>query len=141
MDELQELRKQIEARDYDAAIAIVNELEEMSREDKINKIFSFSLILWQHLIKREAEGRTTNSWEASIKEAATQIQRINTRRRVGSTYLSDEGLHENLKEALPLALAKAAAEAFGGALDVPTLEAKVNQSSLLDAALQTISTT
>lgn len=38
MEELAELRKQIEAGHYADALAIVDELEEMSRSDKINRI-------------------------------------------------------------------------------------------------------
>ena len=138
MDELLELRKQLEAHDYEAAISIVNDLEEMSREDKINKIFSFSTLLLQHIIKREAEGRTTNSWEASIKEASVQIKRVNTRRKAGGSYLSEPELRENLREAFPVALAKAAAEAFGSALSERELLSKIDQDHLISVALQTI---
>ncbi len=45
MNELQELREKIEAQDYQGALAIVRELEEMSVEDKLNKIYSYMVIL------------------------------------------------------------------------------------------------
>ena len=138
MDELVELRKQLEAHNYEAALSIVNDLEEMSREDKINKIFSFSTLLLQHVIKKEAEGRTTNSWEASIKEASVQIKRINTRRKARGSYLSEDELEETLREALPVALAKAAAEAFGGALSEQELVGKIDHDRIITVALQTI---
>jgi len=41
MDELIELRERIENQDYQAALEIVDELEEMSKEDKLNKIHSY----------------------------------------------------------------------------------------------------
>jgi len=42
-------------------------MTEMSKDDKLNKIFSFSImILIIHLIKQQAEKRTTRSWEVSI---------------------------------------------------------------------------
>ncbi len=40
MEELIELRESIEKHDFVAALKIVDELEEMSVEDKLNKIFS-----------------------------------------------------------------------------------------------------
>lgn len=138
MDELVELRKQLETHNYEAALSIVNDLEEMSREDKINKIFSFATLLLQHIIKKEAEGRTTNSWEASIKEASVQMKRTNTRRKAGGTYLSDDELAEILQEAYPVALAKAAAEAFGGALSEQELSGKVSQESVIGIALKMV---
>lgn len=46
MFELQELRKKIEAQDYQGALKIVDELEEMSVEDKLNKIESYMVILY-----------------------------------------------------------------------------------------------
>ncbi len=51
MNELQELRERIENQDYQGALKIVSELEEMSVEDKLNKIYSYMVIL---LIKTKA---------------------------------------------------------------------------------------
>ncbi len=136
MEELLTLRQHLEARNYEAALAIVNELEEMSKEDKINKIFSFSIILLQHIINKKAENRTTNSWEASIKEASIQIKRINARRKAGGVYFSDTELRESLEEAFPIAIAKAASEAFGGALDEKALMKKINKKALLSETFQ-----
>ena len=39
MNELQTLREKIEQQDYQGALLIVNELEEMSVDDKLNKIY------------------------------------------------------------------------------------------------------
>ncbi len=139
MEELLTLREHLEARNYEAALAIVNELEEMSREDKINKIFSFSIILLQHIIKKKAENRITSSWEASIKEASIQIKRINSRRKAGGNYLTEAELRESLEEAFPVALAKAASEAFGGAMVEKELLKKINKKAILKEALKIIS--
>lgn len=51
MNELQELREKIKQQDYQGALLLVNELEEMSVEDKLNKIYSYMVILLVHLIK------------------------------------------------------------------------------------------
>jgi hypothetical protein len=49
----------------------------MSREDKIYKIRSFIKILLIHLIKQEAQKRTTRSWDISIRNAVREINYIN----------------------------------------------------------------
>ncbi|MEO1672712.1 MAG: hypothetical protein AAFR77_18360, partial [Cyanobacteria bacterium J06631_2] len=44
MEELLTLRKYIEAKNYLKALELVGELEEMSKEDKLNKIYSYAVI-------------------------------------------------------------------------------------------------
>lgn len=61
MDELLQLRSYLEQHQYEDALLLVEEMEEMSRADKINKIYSFTKILLLHLIKQAAEQRTTRS--------------------------------------------------------------------------------
>ncbi len=80
MEELITLRKYIEEKDYIKALEIVGELEEMSKEDKLNKIYSYAVILLVHLIKQEAEKRTTRSWDVSINNSVREIKRTNKRR-------------------------------------------------------------
>ena len=80
MYELEELRKKIAQQDYVGAMQIVDELEEMTKEDKLNKIYSYMVILLLHLIKQEAESRTTSSWERSIMNSVDNINRVNKRR-------------------------------------------------------------
>ncbi|MFN7659919.1 MAG: DUF29 family protein, partial [Dolichospermum sp.] len=67
MEELLTLRELLLKGDMTGALAIVDELEEMSRDDKINNIRSYAVILLIHLIKQKAENRTTKSWELSIR--------------------------------------------------------------------------
>ena len=51
MEELLALRRYIELQRYTEALDLLAEMEEMSREDKVNKIYSFAEILLLHLIK------------------------------------------------------------------------------------------
>jgi hypothetical protein len=44
MEELIELRQYIEAKNYDKALELVADLEEMSKEDKLNKIYSYGVL-------------------------------------------------------------------------------------------------
>ncbi|MCU0468961.1 MAG: hypothetical protein MUF58_10185 [Arcicella sp.] len=41
MEELEALRKMVEQHDYTAALALIDEMDEMAKDDKIVKIESF----------------------------------------------------------------------------------------------------
>jgi hypothetical protein len=75
---------------------------------------SYAKILLLHLIKRQAEKRTTRFWDLSIENSIDEIQKTNRRRKAGGTYLSSEELREALTDAYRIALARAAVEAFEG---------------------------
>ncbi|MEL6580553.1 MAG: DUF29 family protein [Cyanobacteria bacterium J06621_12] len=117
MEELIHLRESIEKKDFVTALQIVDDLEEMSVEDKLNKIFSYMVVLLLHLIKEDAEKRLTKSWKLSINNSVKQINRTNKRRKSGGHYAKQEDLVEIVNDAFELALEGAAIEAFGGAYD------------------------
>ena len=114
MEELLELRKSITSGDYAKALEIVDELEAMSKEDKLEKIYSYAIILLLHLIKQEAEKRTTKSWDVSIKNSVERINRTNKRRKSGGYYAKKEELQEIIDDAINSALRNASLEAFEG---------------------------
>jgi Domain of unknown function DUF29 len=138
MEELLELRQSIEEGRYTHALFIVDELTEMAKEDKINKIGSFMVILLLHLIKSHAEGKMTSSWERSMRVAIDQIQQTNERRSSGTMYLSVEELSERLENRFPLALREAAAEAFGGVYSHKQLAAMIDPEVVRKQALDYI---
>ena len=135
MEELIELRKSITSGDYSKALEIVDELEEMSLEDKLNKIYSYTVILLLHLIKQEAEGKTTRSWSNSILNSAEQINRINKRRKSGGYYAQAEVLQEIIDDAFPRALRNAALEAFSGAYQEEELLKMISIADIKQKAL------
>ena len=138
MDELVELRTLLETGRIEEALLLVDELEEMSREDKINKMSSYMRILLIHLIKQQAEQRRTRSWEVSIKEALRQINRTNSRRKAAGVYLSREELQSELEDVYDLALERAALEAFGGVYSVEDIATRVSRAQVLEEALRHI---
>ena len=138
MDELVELRTLLETGRIEEALLLVDELEEMSREDKMNKISSYMRILLIHLIKQQAEQRRTRSWEVSIKEALRQINRTNSRRKAAGVYLSREELRSELEDVYDLALERAALEAFGGVYAVEDIATRVSRAQVLEEALRHI---
>jgi hypothetical protein len=117
MEELIELRSLVQRGELESALMLIDELEEMSKDDKINKIYSYVVILLLHLIKQAAEKRSTSSWEVSIRNSVISIQRTNKRRKAGGNYLSDREITEILEDAYDRALDNARLEAFGGAYD------------------------
>ncbi|MGE3539926.1 MAG: DUF29 family protein [Candidatus Tectimicrobiota bacterium] len=134
MEELVELRRCIEQQRYSEALDLLAEMEEMSREDKLNKIYSFTEILLLHLIKQAAEQRTTRSWDLSIRHAARQIARVNKRHKAGGTYIDASELHDILSEAYQPALERAALEAFEGRYDDAELGRKVDRDGIVRQA-------
>jgi hypothetical protein len=138
MEELSLLRNYIEQQRYPEALNLIAELEEMSREDKINKIYSFAEILLIHLIKQEAEKRTTRSWELSIRNAVRQIGRVNRRLGSGGRYLDESELRGIISDAYQPALERAALEAFEGRYDDQELGQKVDRAILEHKAFSLI---
>lgn len=138
MEELLELRHYIEQQRYTEALNLITEIEDMSREDKINKIYNFAEVLLLHLIKQEAEKRTTRSWELSIRNALRHIARINQRRKSGGRYLDESELCEIITEAYQPALECAALEAFEGCYDDQEVGQKVNRTAIEQKALALI---
>jgi len=138
MEELLELRRYIEQQRYTEALDLLAEMEEMSREDKLNKIYSFAEILLLHLIKQGVEQRTTRSWELSMRNAARHIARVNKRYKSHGTYLSASELRAVLTEAYQPALERAALEAFEGRYDDVELSQKVDRAIIEQKALELI---
>ena len=84
VDEYQDLHDLIVAGKYPEALTLLGELDEMSREDKFDKIGSFMDVLLIHLIKRAEDPRSTRPWEVSIQNAVDRIRRTNRNRNTRS---------------------------------------------------------
>jgi hypothetical protein len=141
MEEILTLKSLLLQGNIAAALAIVEELEEMSRDDKVNNIRSYAKILLLHLIKQQAENRTTRSWDVSIRNCVREIQIKNKRRKAGGYYLTSEELRSVLEEAYPAALDAASLEVDEGYYTPEELEAKINCEEILNNALTLISST
>ncbi|WP_377475336.1 MAG: DUF29 family protein [Microcoleus anatoxicus] len=138
MEELMELKELLHRGKVAEALVLVAELEEMSKSDKLNKIFSYGIIVLLHLIKKVAENRTTKSWETSIFNSVKQIQRTNKRHKAKGTYLTEEELVETLEDAYESALKSAALEAFEGIYDVEEIAKMVNRDDIMKMAIALI---
>lgn len=135
MEELLTLKDLLLKGDVPAALAIVEELEEMSRDDKISTIGSYAIILLLHLIKQQVENRSTASWEVSIRNSIRAIQKKNKRRKAGGYYLTSEELRIALEEAYPDAIDRATLEVEEGRYLPEELEQLVNRLEIVNRAM------
>ncbi|NMF65055.1 hypothetical protein DP113_25915 [Brasilonema octagenarum UFV-E1] len=138
MEELLELKDLLLKGDVPGALVIVEELEEMSRNDIIKTIRSYAIILLLHLIKQQAENRTTRSWDVSIRNSVREIQRENKRRKAGGFYLTPEELVETLQEAYLNAIDEATLEVEEGRYQPEELEQLVDREKIINSALNLI---
>jgi Domain of unknown function DUF29 len=141
MEELWELRRYVEAGDVDTALALLDEMEELSRDDKITRIRSYMKVLLTPLIKQAVEKRSSRSWDVSIRNALDEIATHNKRRKAGGWYLTRDALVETLREAYELALDRAALDAFGGAYSAADIRAMHDPAALLQEVMQLIAQT
>jgi len=138
MEELLQIRELLLDGNNHDALLLVEELTDMSKEDKLNKVFSFSVILLLHLIKRSAEKRTTRSWDNSIFNAVKQIQRTNKRRSSGGYYLTHSELQETLEDAYQLALNQGAIEIFEGKYEADEIANMVERFEIIKQGMELI---
>ncbi|MBF0225725.1 MAG: DUF29 family protein [Desulfobacterales bacterium] len=138
MEELYEIRKYIEEGNYNDALSVLGEMEEMSRDDKINKIGSFLEVLILHIIKKQAEKRSTKSWERSIFNSIQQIYSINKRRKSGGYYLSINEISNIIDEVYDRALTNASYEAFEGDYSSLELSKMFDEKKVKDETIELI---
>jgi len=140
MEELAQLRQLLVAGNTIDAIALIDELEEMSKKAIIRNIESYLVLLLAHLIKHQAEQRMTNSWLASIVNAVVGIKKLNLRDKK-SYYIKEEDWDIYLEEAIELASLEAAKEAFGGIYFVEQLAARFDRDLVMKTGLQLLQLT
>ncbi|MFS8119764.1 MAG: DUF29 family protein [Microcoleus sp.] len=138
MEELLTLKSLLLKGDIPGSLAIVEELEEMSRKDIIKTIRSYAVILLLHLIKQQAENRTTRSWDVSIRNSVLEIQEENERPRGAGFYLPLEELRIVVEAAYRQAINKASLEVEEGRYEPRELSQLVNQDEIIDRAMALI---
>ena len=139
MEEIIELKQSIISQDWEKSLAIIEELEEMGRQDKINNLQSFLVILLVHLIKIQFEKRVTKSWRNSIINSLLEIQKRNHLGKK-SHYIKQNNWTDSFNEALPRALIKASQEIFNG-IDLDDLIDSLDQEMLKDTTFKLINET
>lgn len=138
MEELLSLKDLLVKGDVQGALLIVEELTEISRNDIIKTIRSYAVIVLLHLIKQQAENRTTRPWEVSIWNSVREIQRENKRGKAGGYYLTAEELLEILAEAYLNAIDEASLKVEEGRYEAQELDKLVNREEIINHALSLI---
>ena len=135
MEELEALRRYIESGDLNGALAVLDEMEAMSQEDKMNRVRSYLVVLLMHLIKESIAQRTTRSWQNSIRLALHQIEHHNKRRKAGGYYVPAEDMPQLVAEAMETAIIAASTEVLDGTLSPEEVEERIDRGALVAQAL------
>ncbi len=123
----------LEGRNEDA-LAIVDELEGMSKQATLRNIGSFLLILLIHLIKNQVEQRLTNSWAASIANSIRGIKKLNLKDNKTSYYINDSEWEPFLEDELEAAIREASREVLEGKLSRAQLNLRVDREQIMAIA-------
>ena len=139
MEEILELKNCLLNQKYDRAFAIVEDLEAMGRQDKINNLEYFLTILLIYLIKIQVEKRITRSWKNVIINSLLAIQKRN---RLGdkSHYIKPGDWVENILNCKNEAVLDAAKETFEG-IEYRELKELVDFDELISSSKSLLSLT
>ena len=110
-------------------------MEAMSKEDKINRVRSYLVVLLMHMIKESIEQRTTRSWQNSLRLALHQIEHHNKRRKAGGYYVPAEDMPQLVAEAMETAIIAASTEVLDGTLSPEEVEERIDRGALVAQAL------
>ncbi|MGM3304940.1 DUF29 family protein [Anabaena sp. WFMT] len=140
--ELIDLRNSILEGNYADALAIVDELEGMSKQANLRQIQSFLKILLIHFIKNQVEQRLTNSWAASIRNSIREIQKINIKENKKSYYVNQDEWEDLIEEeVIEDAIADASLEVMNGKYTRSQLSAILDRNQILTTAIRFLSLT
>jgi len=139
--ELIDLRNSILEERYADALAIVDELDWMSKKATLRNIKSFLLRMLIHLIKNQIEQRLTNSWAASIRDSIIEIQDLNLQDNKNSHYIKQDEWEQMLTKMLEAAIRTASVEVMNGRLSPFQLLELVDRSQIIQVARHLLSMT
>jgi hypothetical protein len=132
--ELIDLRTSILEGRYADALAIVDELEGMSKQAILRNIESFLVRMLVQLIKNQIEQRLTNSWVASISDSLRQIQKLNLKENKTSYYIKQDEWEPFLDEAIEAAIRPATVEVMDGVYNSFQLSELVDRTQIIMTA-------
>lgn len=130
--ELIDLRDSILEGRYADALAIVDELEGMSKQAVLRNIESFIDRILIHLIKNQIEQRLTNSWAASIRDSVREIYKLNLKENKKSYYINNDEWEEVIEDEIEAAIATASVEVADGAYRLSELLEMVDRSQIIE---------
>ena len=138
VQELIDLRQSIVEGRYQDALAIIDELEGMSKQAIVRNIESFLVRLLIHLIKNQLEKRLTNSWAASISDSIIQIKKLNLKDNKKSYYIKQDQWSPYIEEAIEIAIRPVSIELFSGSLKPSQISKQINRDELTNISQELI---
>ncbi len=141
IQELADLKASILEERYTDALAIVDQLDGMSRKAILRAIESFLIMMLIHLIKNQFEQRLTNSWAASVRGSIIEIKKLNLQDSKTSYYIATDARNSMLEEALEIAISDASVEVQDGIYTPFQLADMVNRSPILITAQKLLNLT
>ena len=139
MEEILELKELLLKGDMAGALLLVEDLEEMGISAIIGNIRRYAKFLLLHLIKQQAENRSTKSWEVSIRSCVEEIKFKNQRQKAKGYYLSQQELREILDSVYDRAIDAASLEVAEGRYEPQELSEKVFKRVILNSAMVLLS--
>ena len=139
--ELIDLKKSILEGRYTDALAIVDELEGMSKQAILRNIQSFLRILLIHLIKNKVEQRLTSSWAASIRNSIVEIKKLNLKENKTSYYINSDEWDTWLEEEIESAIRDASVEVLNGIYNEFQLTEMVDRVQVIQMAMRLLAMT
>ncbi|MBD2294584.1 DUF29 family protein [Anabaena sphaerica FACHB-251] len=130
--ELIDLRDCILKQRYSEALAIVDELEGMSKKAILRQIKSFLKVLLIHLIKNQIEKRLTNSWAASLRNAILEIQDVNLKENKKSYYINQDEWNNYIENEIDVAIRDASVEVLNGVYSPFQLAEMVDKEEIIN---------
>jgi hypothetical protein len=112
--ELIDLRNSILEQRYTEALAIVDELEGMSRQPILRNIQAFVKVLLIHLIKNQIEKRLTNSWATSIRNSTSETEKLNLKENKKPYYFNQNEWFTYIQDEIERAIRDASVEVLNG---------------------------
>lgn len=140
--ELIDLRTSILEGRYTDALAIVDELDGMSKQAILRQIQSYLNVLLIHLIKNQVEQRLTGSWVNSIRNAIREIKKANIKDNKTSYYINaDEWENFLEEEVIEDAIAEAAEEVLNGVYTQFKLAEMMDRNLIIQTAVRLLNLT
>lgn len=132
--ELIDLRTSILEGRYTDALAIVDDLEGMSRQAILRNIQSYLLRMLIHLIKNQVEQRLTNSWANSIRGSVREIKKLNLQDNKTSYYVKIDEWESMLDDEFEEAIREASDEVMSGVYSPFQLAELVDRCQIITQA-------
>ena len=138
MEELYTLREMLLKGDISSALLIVEQLQEINRDQKISDMRPEAVTLLLTLIKQQIEGRGNRLGDLTMRNAVRAIIIKNKRRKSNTYYLLDDDLRLAIEEAYVEAVDWAAMEIQEGRYQPEELSRLLQSSLIIDQAMQLI---